>query len=66
MNTSKLPPLCLTPNIVERNNLKKYLTMPVTEVVRLLFQEKDAKNIAYQFIIDKGLTHEFKAMRFKY
>lgn len=66
MDTSKLHSLCPPSNIERRNEMKKYLTMPVIEVVKLLIKEKDANNRAYQFIIDKGLIHEFKSFKLKY
>ena len=66
MDASNLHPFGATSNKTKRNETKKYLTMPVIEVVKLLMNEKDAKNRAYQFIIDKGLIHEFKRSKIKY
>ena len=63
MDAPKLHPFGDTANKAARNETKKYLTMPAIEVVRLLMNEKDAKNRAYQFIIDKGLIHEFKSFK---
>lgn len=64
-NKTNVLPLCEIEidNDEMRNEVEKYLNLPMIRIIKLLVAEKEAKKKAYRFIEKIGLMNDFDALK---